>query len=289
MELGLNDDFIKVEEIASDSNDEVYVTDSYQFSVKKFNNRGILKAEFGKRGKNPGEFKSFPFKIDCLADTLALVEVGSSKIELLTSTFTSLGEIPAGGPIVDIAFNRSGLIYAGMMPLSRRKEDVVMLYDKSGAVVSKVPLTEVRGEPAFDMVHLAVDPHDNLVVAYRYVNNISIYGPRQEMIRSFRVSGFPDQSASQKSKYEELGSLPEGDMIKDVAVDQRGHIFVLGGDYAKQPGRDVFVYAYDGTLMTTFTLPDKSGILHLDTRGYLYTRERQRSVVKKYKLDYVNF
>src|SRR5258708_20882664 len=70
LELGLRDEFIKVEEIASDSRNDIYVTDSYQFSVKKFDRRGTLKAKFGKRGKNAGEFKSFPFKIHSLPTTL---------------------------------------------------------------------------------------------------------------------------------------------------------------------------------------------------------------------------
>jgi hypothetical protein len=49
------------------------------------------------------------------------------------------------------------------------------------------------------------------------------------------------------------------------------------------------VYAYDGSLLAHFTLPDKSGILHLDAHDFLYTREKQRSTVKKYKVEYVNF
>ncbi|MBI1803113.1 MAG: hypothetical protein HYR77_01470 [Ignavibacteria bacterium] len=289
LELGAKDNFIKVEEIVSDSSGDIFVTDSYQYSIKKFDSRGFLVQAFGKRGKTASDFKSFPYKIQCWADTLALVELGSSDIHFFTPEFTSAGITSVGGPIVDIAFNTLGQIYASMIPFSHRKEDIVILYDKSGRILSRVPLTQARGEPAFDMIHLAVDSSDNLLIAYRYVNNITIYDNRQRIKSSFRIRGLPDESPSEKSAHTELGSLPTGNIIQDVSIDRRGNIFVLCGDYAKHPQRDVFVYDYRGNPVTNLTLPDKTGILFIDSHGYLYTREKQRSVVKKYRLTYVNF
>ena len=288
-EIGGKQEFIRVEEITCDSKGDIFVTDSYQYSIKKFDKRGSPLQVFGKRGHNRGEFKSFPYKITCFADTLALVEVGSSTIHFFTPEFRMIDEISVGGPIVDIASNTLGEIYACMIPVSHRTEDIVVLYDKSGNILSRIPLNRARGEPAFDMIHLTVDSSNNLVIAYRYVNNITIYDDKHRINSTFRIVDLPDESPSEKSKYEELGSLPHGNLIQDIAVDRRGNIFVLAGDYSKNPNRDVYVYDYNGNLLTIFTLPEKSGILFIDPHGFMYTREKKRSVVRKYQLQYMNF
>ncbi len=109
------------------------------------------------------------------------------------------------------------------------------------------------------------------------------------MTSSFRIAGLPDEAPSEKSPYAELGSIPEGSLIQDICADRRGNIFVLCGEYGNHPQRDVFVYDYGGNPVTTLTLPDKTGVLFIDSHGDLYTREKQRSVVRKYQLTYVNF
>jgi len=289
LELGTKENFIKAEEVSCDSKGSIFVTDSYQYAIKKFDSRGSLVQTFGKRGKNSSEFKTFPYKIACAADTLALVELGSSEIHFLTPGFLSIGIASVGGPIVDIAFNTLGQLYVSMIPFSHRKEDNLILYDKSGQRLSTVFLTKARGEPAFDMVHLWVDSSNNLFVAYRYVNNITVYNNHQKMISSFRVAGLPDESPSEKFSHKELGSFPEGVLIQDISVDRRGNIFILSGDYAQHPQRDVFVYDYGGNPVANILLPDKTGLFFIDSHGFLYTREKQRRVIKKYRLTYVNF
>ncbi|MDI6767794.1 MAG: hypothetical protein QME52_13315 [Bacteroidota bacterium] len=74
-----------------------------------------------------------------------------------------------------------------------------------------------------------------------------------------------------------------------MAIDPQGNIFVLSGDYSKNPFKDVFVFDKRGIFITKFTLPNKSGILYIDPKGYLYTREKERTLVKKYKIEYLNF
>ena len=281
--------FVQVGEVAADSKGSVFVTDRFQYSIKKFNSRGVFQKEFGKRGKKTGEFRAVPYNIDCMHDTVAVVEVGTERVQFFSDDLQPIGEMTTAGPVADMAYNNSGCIFASVIPLSGRKEDVVMLYDKRGKIVSKVPLSDVTGQPAMDMILLCTDLKDRLIVAYQYRNRIEIYSENIQMIHQFSVSGLPKQAGVNTMYVEKLGALPEGKLILDLSTDSAGHIFILGGDYSTHPNQDVYVYDYDGNPLTTFILPEQSGILYIDKQGFLYTREKHRRVIKKYAITRVNF
>ncbi|MDI6767793.1 MAG: hypothetical protein QME52_13310 [Bacteroidota bacterium] len=202
LEIGVKEDFIRVEEITTDSAMNIYVTDAYQYVIKKYSSQGIIKSTYGKRGKENGEFQAFPFKIIYSKGTLGIVEKGLAQIQFLSSEFKAMGRILTPGPIVDICFDKHGRIYVNLIPYSRKKEDILILMDKSGKVISKVQLKEAKGEPAFDMVHLGVNKSNDLVVAFRFINSISIYNERLDIIKTFQIAGLPDQAPAKNSYIE---------------------------------------------------------------------------------------
>lgn len=284
--VGKRGEFIRVEDAASDSRGNLYVSDSYQFSIRKFTPDGVTAGQFGHRGKDPDGLAAFPYKIGVRGDTLAFAQVGLSTIRLLTTDFRPAGEILAAGPVVAFAFNGTGKLYVSVIPISHRKEDVLVRYSSDGGIDARIPLLRARGEPAMDIVQMAVDGMDRLIVAYRYVNEIAVYSPDCRLILSFSVPGFPAEAPSTKSKYAGLGAIPDSDIIKDVAVDPKGNILVLAGDCGKHPGRDVYVFSPAGKLLTTFLLPDKSGILRVDPGGCLLVREHERTLVRRYRMHF---
>jgi hypothetical protein len=48
-------DLVQVGEVAVDSRGSIFVTDRFNYAVKKFNSRGMFETEFGMRGKKEGE------------------------------------------------------------------------------------------------------------------------------------------------------------------------------------------------------------------------------------------
>lgn len=283
------DEFIKVEEVATDGMQNVYITDSYQFTVKKFSPSGFKILEFGKRGKNHGDFQSFPYKIICYNDTLGIIEQGSAKIQFFSSNFTWIDQISLPGPIVDLVYDNNSRIIAHIIPFSQSKEDILSLVNKKGEILKKISVPDVRGEPAFDMLILCVKRSGGLIVVFRYVNVICIYNKDDSLVTKVRVPEMASEVPSFPSQFKELGSIPKGEMFKDVTVDSQGRIFVLSGDYSKHPNKDIYVFDDEGTYLTLFTLAEKTGILLIDSKGFLYTREMQRTKVRKYKMEYSNF
>ncbi len=278
--------FIQVGDVAVDSKGNIYVTDRYQYKVKKFDRQGRYLSEFGGRGKGVGKFQAGPFKIDCASDTIAVVDVGTPNVLFSTIDFKMLGEFTAHGPIVDIAFDGKGRLYAAAIP-GGDNDEVIKLYDKKGEVVAHIPLRPMRNDLAYQMTMLAVDPRNRLVVAFSYNNRVIIYSEAHQVLTEFKVQGLPDEAAAENFNGEQKGAIPEGEIFRDVACDGKGWIYLLGGFYSRHPNRDVYVFNEQGELVASFVLPDESGMLSIDRQGYLYTRERQRTVVKKYILIYI--
>src|ERR1700690_1105029 len=76
----LGSTFSEVGDIAIDRQENIYVTDRYQFEIKKFSQNGNLLAEYGKRGREVGEFQGGPARIELSDNSVAVSDVGTSKI-----------------------------------------------------------------------------------------------------------------------------------------------------------------------------------------------------------------
>ncbi len=288
LRIGDGAQFIRIEEVCVDRQGNIYVSDSYQYAVKKFSSAGKLLKEFGKRGGGDNEFQGFPYKIIRTHDTLGIVERGLSRIRMYLPDFTFVKSFSAPGGIVDAVMDMRGRALVNIIPVSGMRDDLLLLLDNSGAILSRIYLSDTRSEPVLNMVHLGVDSKNDFVVAHRFLNNVTLYSDGGNVMWSFTIPGLPAQSTMEKSTNPIVPAMPEADLIADLAVDTRtDRYFLLGGKYSPHPNRDVYVYDNRGVWLSTFILPEKSGILTIDEMGYLYTRESERTIVKKYRIAYV--
>ena len=81
--------------------------------------------------------------------------------------------------------------------------------------------------------------------------------------------------------------VPQEIIFKDVVLDKKGNLFVLGGDFSENNSRDVYVISSEGKHLTTFTLPEASHCLYLDGDNFLYSRGGEGITLKKYRIHYV--
>lgn len=282
-----NDLFTQIGEITTDAEENIYVTDEYQYKVKKFNRTGALLNNYGTRGRQPGQFQAGPYEIQCLHDTLAIVEEGSSTVKFYTNNFVPVNDARLGGAVVDFCLTQGGELFSSSIQPPSRSERTLMRYARNGCVASTIDLHGMAHDPILDMTLLCMDKNDNLFVAYLFMNRVLVYDHHQDCISDFTVPSLPNVAATE-SDLKNLSAMPDN-LVSDLAVDNRGNIFILGGLLSPHPNRDVFVTDYHGNLQTRFLLPDQSGIIYLDNRGHLFTREKKRSVVKKYEVIYINF
>jgi hypothetical protein len=279
--------FVQVGEITADSRDNIYVTDEFQYKVKKFDSRGRFIQDYGKRGKKPGQFQAGPYKIVCIHDTLAIAGVGAASVQSFTNQFVPINEARLAGVIVDLCYTKQGLIYASTIQPPYKFENTLSLYTREGDAVSNLILKGGEKDPILDMTCVCVDGSDNLIVVFLFINRVIIYDAHQKYVTDFKIPSVPEE-AMEEQDLNEFTSMPDN-LFSDVAVDGKNNIFILAGPQSKHPNRDVYVMDYRGNLQTVFQLPDQSGVIFLDQKGCLFTREKKRSIVKKYEIIYINF
>jgi hypothetical protein len=283
--VGSDSDFIRIAEVAVDARGGIFITDGLQFVVRKFTPDGGRAAEYGRRGSAPGEFSAYPSQMVVERDTLFLVEKASSSVKMYTTGFRYLGAIECGYPIVDIAVDRESRVWVNRIVHGAQPK--IALYSPQGKELGGLPYHPSQEGDAFQMIHLAVHPRGLLIAAHRFSNLVEVYDRAGRLKSQFHVRGIPDLSVLVPSPMKELGSLPETELIKDLTVDPAGRLYLLGGEKTEPANRKVLVYHPSGKYVGEFLLPAQSGIIHFDGNGFLYTRENQRTVVKKYKVHYL--
>jgi hypothetical protein len=286
LSIGGNGEFIRIEEVTSDQHGNIYVTDAYRYSVKKFSPTGTLLEEYGKRGNDPADFRTSPYKIICHDKTVAVATKGSGYIQLFINNFVFIGRILLPGAITDIIFDHHGRIVAGIIPYDQSEHRILFLLDKSGKIIASTPSYKKEEGPAFNMMHITAGKENTIIVAYRFINTVAIYTDELKLIKTFTVPDLLPEAPYRTGTSEEIGKIPEGDLIKDVGTDPNGNIFILGGDFNDTPNRIVYLFDPGGNYLARFHLPQKSGILYIDNYGNIYTRENERIIFKKYCMTY---
>ncbi|MDD3045193.1 MAG: 6-bladed beta-propeller [Candidatus Delongbacteria bacterium] len=81
------ENFYDPQYLTTDSEENIYILDSYSCSVKKYNSAGKFINSFGRQGQGPGEF-IFPFYLNNNNDTIEVTDIGRSE----TSKFNLEGE-----------------------------------------------------------------------------------------------------------------------------------------------------------------------------------------------------
>jgi hypothetical protein len=282
--IGGEDQFSEVGEITVMANHDILVSDAYQYTIKKFSASGKLLGKYGRRGGGDGFFESIPYFVRSGPDIVAVAEAGSPRLQLFHNDFSFIRSLRAPGPIVDFIIGRRGNIFVNDLPLSQSKDDALLLYNETGQLQSHLSLPDSETALALRMLMLENDRSGGCVTAYRYLNRIVRYDSAGNITAQFRIPGLPEKTILNRSHYDEMGLLPEGVIFHDIAVGAHGTIFLLGGDYSTHPEQDLYVVSRDGSYITTMTLPERSGVIYIDSENNLYTRGQSRTVVRKFPL-----
>jgi hypothetical protein len=286
LSIGENREFVRIEEVASDRHGNIYVTDAYKYNIKKFSPTGTLLGEYGKRGNDSSDFGAPPYKIIYYNDTLAIVTKGTSRVQLFTEYFKYISQFSLPGTIIDIIFDHRGRIVAGIIPNNQNEHRILFLLDRTGKTIASSPSHKIYEGPAFDMMHLSEGKNNTIIVGYRFTNTIALYTDELKLINIFSVPGLPPESPYTIGSSIDIGKIPEGDVIKDIGTEPNGNIFILSGECNDIPNRAVFLFEPEGIYLARFQLPQKSGILYFDNNGNMYTREEERSVLRRYSVTY---
>lgn len=280
-------EFIEVGMIAVDEKGGIYVTEKMRHLVNQYTSSGRLKKRIEKNEKAKARFSVGPYQISVSNRNVAVVDFGLPVIKVFDLDLNYREEIRAPGPIMDVSFLSDNVLYIASITRDRNE---ILTRHVLGGESTMIPLKNAQGGSFYDMNYIEVDTKGRLIVAYSYRNKVEVFDNHANFILDLSVPGLPDSAGARSIKLhsgEEL--VPEGNVFRDVAVDPKGNIFLLGGDNARLPNQTLYVLDQSGKLVCTTQLPNRSGLIFIDRHGYLYTRENQRKNIRKYRMEYTGF
>lgn len=269
--------------LATDRNGNIYVTDTMDYSIKKFNNKGILIKKAGGMGQGPGEFLAIRLIVHSNG-VVYVTDQNNLGLHVFDEDLNFKEKIPFNSQIVDFKIKNNNRITI-LSPFIANPERIITI-DLKGD--SKIGMQPFKDEKEFwsNFRKFDMDDQGNLYLVYSFEDRVEKFDKNMNNKWSIRLLG------KKKVKFEKTKSafgssiLPTEVMYKDIALDTSGRLFVLGGHLSKHRSRDVFVLDKSGKHLTTFVLPDHTHCIHIDNNNFLYSSAEDATSLKKYALKY---
>ncbi len=263
--------------VVSDSRGFIYVTDAMDYALKKFDPAGNLVKRAGGKGQGPGEF-SAPRLLDRSDKYLFVSEQYMPVIKVFDRDLRYRFDIRLRAPVGDMKVLSDDLVAVAV--LKARRTSAVLFCNQKGEVVRELAFSGSGEGLLIDMVSLDLDSQGNVYLAYNFADRIEKYNRSGEKVWLKKLLGIKDVERKKVSSF----VVPTEIVYKDLALDDSGNIYVLGGELSRNRSRDVYVLSPDGERLADFTLPEASHCLYIDPDNFLYSRANQGITLKKYRM-----
>ena len=265
--------------VAADPDGFIYVLDAMDYSLKKFDPRGALVKKTGGRGQGPGEFM-IPRLLDASPNFLFATDQNVAGVYVYDRELNYQKKIPCPSLIAHLKALGDGRVAVAAM--SFQAPGKILVLNDDGKVLSEIAYLDGSPGILMDSISFIPDAAGNFYLAFLFQDRIEKWSSDGKRLWSRSLLGGKKSGTKKISSF----SLPGETCFKDIALDRRGHVLVLGGHLSKAPSRTVFVLNMEGDLLTTFDLPDTSHCLYVDRRNFLYARANDGVTLKKYRILY---
>jgi hypothetical protein len=266
--------------LAVDADGFIYLTDNIQNSLMKFDPQGKLVKKTGHRGDGPGEFLA-PRQVDVSGQSVYVADARIQAIQVFNKELKYERRIPLSFAVSEIqALPDNSLAVPGVF-LIKSETGKILILDQTGRLLRSVAFIHPDKADATSMSGFIFAPGGEMYAALFWVDRIVKVDAQGHV--AWAKSLF-DPSKVKAAKKNILG-IPKSMTFKDLALDPRGRLFVLGGSFSQNPSRDIYVLSPDdGRLLGTLTLPQSSHCIYIDRGGYLYGRADTGMTLKKFKI-----
>lgn len=267
--------------VVTDFENFIYVTDDMDFSIKKFDERGNLLKKTGRKGEGPGEFTAIRY-LGISDKFLYVTEQYRPEIQIFDKDLNYKRAVIIPFPIADLKVLSDDEI--AISTIIQDQTGRILIFNAQGKVKRELQYTKEKFPLMMDMVSFDFDPKGNLYLAYNFQNKIEKFAPDGKKLWS---KGLLRVKEAKRQKLD-IFTLPSEFIYKDVALDNSNNLFVLGGHYSKNPSCDIYVLSPEGKWLATFTLPDSTHCIYIDSQGFLYSRANEGITLKKFKMKYID-
>jgi DNA-binding beta-propeller fold protein YncE len=236
-------------DIALDEEDNVYVLDSGNHRIQKFDPQGKFLASFGRQGQGPGEFQH-PQSLDIDAEGFMYVsDSGNQKVQILKPDGALEREIKKTDEAPGIIRVRSdrmimghgASVYSfGMGSMQEEPElpKLIKILDMEAEVQKEFGDQKNYKDMLVNRIgnryHFAVDKDSNIYVSFDYQNRIEKYTPDGKLLwKADRKLNYDISTPKEKGNMSGSGGrmtirMPQMNRVSNgIAVDDQGRIWVV--------------------------------------------------------------
>jgi hypothetical protein len=266
--------------LAVDADGFLYVTDNIQCRLMKFDAQGRLVKKTGRRGRGPGEFLA-PREVDISAQAVYVVDAKIPAIQVFDKDLNYRRRIPLSCGVMEIQCLPNDLLAVPGISMIPSEVGKVIILDQAGRHLRSVAFTSPEKNAGLVKAYFVFAPGGEMYAAQSFVDRIIKVDAEGKAVWARSLF----DPAQVKAKYKTFMGLPRSSAYLDIALDQQGRLFVLGGTYSRNPRRDIYVLSPDdGRLIKTLILPESSHCLCFDHKGFLYSRADEGMTLKKYRI-----
>jgi len=267
---------------AVDSEGFIYLTDALEGTLKKFdsNGRPVKKAAWPRPPNDAFRVRRYPLDLWDRAIFVVVPSPFQSSIRMFDANLEPKGSIVLDEAADDLQALPGGLLAYSSVSLSKGGAGRVKIIDLAGRPRRTIACGQRDDPPALSALDFRFGADGSLYVVFNYLDRIAKFDGRGRLLWARGLLGV----TRVKTKKILFADLPETPTFKDIALDGRGRLFVLGGGYSAHRSRDVYILDSEGRLLGSLILPQPSHCLVIDGRGFLYAREDEGMTIKKFRV-----
>lgn len=239
--------------ITVDRDGNIYVADSGNQRVVKFSSEGKFIKRFGTKGQGPGEFLS-PWQIAIYNDEVYVYDWGRNIQRFTLDGAYISGFNLRGGIFLDIVIDSDGYIYVCRWT-SVEKQSLIEKFDIHGNLIKRFcePI-EAQTRPLtliYNNSKMCIDNHDNIYIAFRYINKIRKYNSDGELVKEYERTLTYSPIKPEHTPNEEKPFNLDG-VTGDIICDDNGHLFVTSNKVFSEDGHLIDVLSPEGKFLASF-------------------------------------
>ena len=263
--------------VAVDREQTLYVTDAMDYRLKKIDIQGRLLTSAGGRGRGPGQFLA-PRNLVWFDGRLYVSDQYVPGLQVFDEDLRYCRRITFQHPIVDFEVISSDRVV--ISSLAPNKKPALYFFDGSGEEKGSLVYNDQKVPFMQESVSFCVDRRGDFYLAFSFQNRI------EKWTRDGNFLWRRQPLKKIKTIRKRIGGwdVPAEVVLKDIALDSRGRVFVLGGGYSRNRSRDIYVYDSEGKPCGILLLPEPSHCLYIDSQNNLYARANEGITMKKYRI-----
>jgi len=263
--------------VSVDRDDNVFLIDTLDYSVKKFDSRGRFLKKAGRKGQGPGEFEK-ALGVAVAEEAVYAWDLNARAIQVYDRNLVYRKSFPTPG-FVDTVIPRSdGSLAVGLRASTGLMKIVIL--SAEGRILREIGFSGPDAPGLTDSISIAIGPAGGYYLGHLFRDLVERRNADGE-----RIWGKAPWGVKSIASEDVKGlKVPTESCVLSVARDSQGRLFVLGGKKAENPGRAVLVFNADGSTAAGFALPEPSHSLYFDHRDFLYVAADGGVTMKKYRV-----